>query len=81
MTLPRSPLKKVTIRLESNQYQELRRLYPNVGYNGIIRALVDKHLRAMRVRVAEQLAKLSPEAPVDGLEDLLNIPPQENPNA
>lgn len=73
----REPLKKVTIRLKSKQYQRLLELYPNVGYNSILRALVDRHLSAVEVKIAARLATITPELIIEDLGDFLDIPQGE----
>lgn len=36
---------KITIRIRPHQREKLRKLYPNIGYNGIIRTIIDQHIK------------------------------------
>jgi len=47
------PMKMVTLRLFIEDLDYLRLAYPAGGYNRIVRALVQRHIRALRNRTAE----------------------------
>ena len=52
---------KVTIRLHEDTLGLFRRVYPNAGYNRIVRGLTDRHAKAIRENAAEKMGKLSEE--------------------
>lgn len=41
------PLKKVTIRIFDSDARDLKRYYPDMGYNLILRMLVRRHLQEL----------------------------------
>lgn len=42
-----------TLRLSSGATDALQQFYPNLGYNRVIRMLVDKHIEYMQQQVAK----------------------------
>lgn len=55
-------MKMVTLRLFIDDLDYLRLAYPAGGYNRVVRALVQRHVRALRNRTAELVEhKLSDE--------------------
>lgn len=50
-----------TLRLSAGATEALQAFYPNLGYNRVIRLLVDKHLEYMHQQAA-RLANPSPDA-------------------
>lgn len=51
------PCKKMTLRLFEEDLEYLRLAYPTGGYNRIVRALVARHVRALRNRTIEHFAE------------------------
>lgn len=51
-----SKFKKVTVRLEHHQIETLQKMYPDIPYNKIIRAVIEKQIKLHRELVAKQLA-------------------------
>jgi hypothetical protein len=49
------PLKKMTTRFYEDDLVYLKLSYPHAGYNGIVRALVAKHVRQLRNLTVEHL--------------------------
>jgi predicted DNA binding CopG/RHH family protein len=64
MTTHPSKFKKVTIRLEERQVQSLRKMYPDVPYNKIIRAVIDKQIKLHEEKMAKYLAQGADYDPV-----------------
>jgi len=58
----KSELHKITIRLTESQLHRLRVLYPNLGYNAVIRALIDAHLAERMSRLTEGITESETEA-------------------
>ena len=52
------PLQVVTIRLFRDDLRYLRLAYPVGGYNSIVRAIVARHVRALRNKTAENLSEI-----------------------
>lgn len=48
---------KVSIRLGAHQVEALRKMFPDVPYNRIIRACVEKQINEYERKVAEKLAQ------------------------
>lgn len=48
-------MRMVTIRLFSSDVEELKKFYPDAGYNKIIRLLVRRHVNQLRQRSAEYI--------------------------
>ena len=62
-------LRKITIRLTNQQLHQLRTLYPNVGYNAILRKLVDAHLRKRFEALREGITNDPSTAPIEVPQD------------
>ena len=62
MSTPERKLHIITIRLYAEDLDYLKLAYPQGGYNRIIRALVSRHIRALRNRTVELVeSRLSDE--------------------
>lgn len=61
------PLKKVTVRLFTDDLELLRIAYPHCGYNEILRALTAKHCKRLREVTAEKLAMADAKLTADEL--------------
>lgn len=53
--MPRADLEKATVRLNRGDKDELSALFPNVGYNKVIRALVHNFLKSVKERALQNL--------------------------
>lgn len=51
------PLEIITIKLFDGDRAALQNFYPGVGYNAVIRKLVDNHVRKLREREARSGVK------------------------
>jgi len=51
------PLRKITVRLGESQLHRLKVLYPNIGYNAILRKLVDAHLEKAMSKLTEGITE------------------------
>ena len=51
-------LKKTTIRLHTDTLDYLRKYYPNSGYNEVLRALSDRHVRKLLDATGDQIQEL-----------------------
>jgi hypothetical protein len=49
-------LKKITLRLNEDDLENLRQFYLHAGYNKIIRALVAQHVSRLNERLSEKLS-------------------------
>ena len=49
-------LKKITLRLNEDDLENLRQFYQHAGYNKIIRALVAQHVSRLNERLSEKLS-------------------------
>lgn len=52
---------KVTVRLEKNQVDDLRKMFPDVPYNQVLRAVVKKYIELHKKRVQEKLEEIELE--------------------
>jgi len=51
--MARKDLEKVTIRLTQGARDELQTLFPDVGYNVVVRSLVDNFLKGVKERISQ----------------------------
>lgn len=51
------PMRKATIRLFEDQIERLRMLYPSIGYNVIIRALIEEHFNKLDRKLSKRLTE------------------------
>jgi hypothetical protein len=50
-----SPTTKISLRLFSNDHELLKKYYPAVGYNEIIRSLVHRHVKKLEQKTQQHL--------------------------
>ncbi len=50
-----SPTTKISLRLFSTDHDLLKKYYPAVGYNEVIRSLVHRHVRKLELKTKEHM--------------------------
>lgn len=68
--MAKEDLEKVTIRLTTGAKEKLNTLYPSLGYNKVIRRLVDNFTRGVEEKVSQQVGSNASDITVD--EDVLD---------
>lgn len=56
-----SPTTKISLRLFSKDHDMLKKYYPAVGYNEIIRSLVHRHVKKLELKTQQHLEDKDPE--------------------
>lgn len=56
--MPKRPTEKITIRLFEGDRERLTKLYPENGYNQVIRSLVHQHCRVKEEELQRAAQKL-----------------------
>lgn len=70
MPRAKQDLEKVTIRLKTGHAQELNEFYPSMGYNRVIRDIVENHLKKLRERLNQKRSQLHDDIEPSDIADI-----------